>query len=80
MAVAGLILLVRTIRHPRPVSPPQTPPDKAASWLQVAVFTFLVIYPLGIPTSWTRANIIEKRQEAIEDTRLLTPVASVYQG
>jgi phosphatidylglycerol:prolipoprotein diacylglycerol transferase len=80
MAVAGLILLVRTIRHPRPVPPPQTPPDKAASWLQVAVFTFLVIYPLGIPTSWTRANIIEKRQEAIEDTRLLTPVASVYQG
>lgn len=78
MAAAGLILLIRTIRHPRSMLPPPTPPNKAASWLQVAVFTFLVIYPLGIPTSWTRANIIEKRQEAMQDARLSTPVWPVY--
>jgi hypothetical protein len=27
---------------------------------------FLIIYPLGIPTSWTRDNILEKRQESQE--------------
>ncbi len=78
MAATGLILLYRTIRYPRSVLPPPTPPDKSASWLQVTVFALLVIYPLGIPTSWTRANIIEKRQEALEGARLIVPVQSVY--
>ena len=78
MAATGLILLYRTIRYPRSVLPPPTPPDKSASWLQVAVFALLVIYPLGIPTSWTRANIIEKRQEALEGARLSVPVQAVY--
>jgi hypothetical protein len=25
-----------------------------------------VVYPLGIPTSWTRSNIAEKRQETLD--------------
>ncbi|HSF90847.1 MAG TPA: prolipoprotein diacylglyceryl transferase family protein, partial [Paracoccaceae bacterium] len=78
MAAAGLIFLVWTIRHPRPVPRVPNPPKQAASWFQVAIFTILIIYPLGIPTSWTRANIIEKRQEAIEDARITAPIQSAY--
>jgi phosphatidylglycerol:prolipoprotein diacylglycerol transferase len=70
MAAAGLAMLVWTLRHPRAVSEPPQPPEKAASWLQLALLAALILYPLGIPTSWTRANIIEKRQEAPEDARL----------
>ncbi len=80
MAAAGLILLVWTLRSPRSAPPPPHPPAKAASWLQIAVFAALVIYPLGIPTSWTRANIDEKRQEAMEDARITLPRQPDYRG
>ena len=70
MALAGLILLIRTIRHPRPLPPPPSPPARSVSWVQVAVLVFLIVYPLGIPTSWTRANINEKRQETPEEAQV----------
>ena len=80
MATAGLILLVWTLRFPRSVPAPPHPPARAASWLQVAIFAALVIYPLGIPTSWTRANIAEKRQEVLEDARVILPRQAGYRG
>ncbi|MDU8911437.1 prolipoprotein diacylglyceryl transferase [Aestuariicoccus sp. MJ-SS9] len=73
MATAGLILLVWTLRHPRAVPRTAQRRPRAASWLQVIVLAALIIYPLGIPTSWTRANIVEKRQEATEEARLPLP-------
>jgi phosphatidylglycerol:prolipoprotein diacylglycerol transferase len=66
MTAAGLVLLVWTLRRPAAPPPPRPAPAQAASWLQVAVLAALVIYPLGIPTSWTRANIAEKRQESLD--------------
>ena len=66
MTAAGLVLLVWALRRPERPLPPRRPTPQAASWLQVAVLAALVIYPLGIPTSWTRANIAEKRQETLE--------------
>jgi hypothetical protein len=32
----------------------------------VALLTFLMLYPAGIPTSWTRENITAKREAASE--------------
>ncbi len=67
MATAGLVMLVWALRSKRSPREVPTPAPKAASWLQVAIFAFLLLYPLGIPTSWTQANIEEKRQEAMEE-------------
>ena len=80
MAAAGLIMLVRTLRPPHHTYAPPHPPARAASWLQVAVLTFLILYPLGIPTSWTRANIAEKRQEVMEDVGAFPPIGSLHLG
>lgn len=66
MAAAGLVMVVYLLRFPRPAVPPREPVEAKAGWLRVAILTFLVIYPLGIPTSWTRENITEKREEASE--------------
>ena len=71
MAAAGLAMLIWTLKSPRKVKTPPKPPARDASWLQVVVLIAVILYPLGIPTSWTRSNIEEKRQETIEqpDTR-----------
>jgi phosphatidylglycerol:prolipoprotein diacylglycerol transferase len=66
MTAAGLVMLVWALRRPGQPLPPRRVAPQAASWVQVAVLAALVIYPLGIPTSWTRANIAEKRQETLE--------------
>ena len=80
MAAAGLIMLILTLRSPRkPVSLPK-PPARAASWLQIVILIALVLYPLGIPTSWTRANIIEKRQKVMEEARIHLPIGGIYRG
>jgi phosphatidylglycerol:prolipoprotein diacylglycerol transferase len=66
MTAAGLVMLVWALRRPARPLPPRRVAPQAASWMQVAILAALVIYPLGIPTSWTRANIAEKRQETLE--------------
>jgi phosphatidylglycerol:prolipoprotein diacylglycerol transferase len=42
------------------------PPDRAPSLLAVLATVALMLYPLGIPTSWTAQNIAEKRQQALD--------------
>jgi phosphatidylglycerol:prolipoprotein diacylglycerol transferase len=66
MAAAGLAMVVSLVRFPRPAAPPREPVDANAGWLRVAILTCLMLYPLGIPTSWTRENIAEKRETASE--------------
>lgn len=68
MAAAGLVMIVYLLRFPRPAAPRREPVEANAGWLRVAILTFLVLYPLGIPTSWTRENIEEKRAAAPEAT------------
>ena len=74
MATLGLIFLIRTLRSQHHLSRTPIPTPKAASWLQVVILFLLILYPLGIPTSWTRANIEQKRQEAMEEVQLGPPV------
>lgn len=77
MAAAGLMLLLWALRREYLAPARPQPPARAASWVQIALLVVLIVYPLGIPTSWTRANIIEKRQEVLDDNaQLLTPVYS----
>ena len=67
--------LLEGVEYQAPARP--QPLARAASWVQIALLVVLIVYPLGIPTSWTRANIIEKRQEVLDDNaQLLTPVYS----
>ena len=79
MAAIGLAVLLACLY--RPLSPAPPPPatqplpgdgrDRRIGPLRVALFAFLCLYPLGIPTSWTRVNIEEKRQgAALEDVPL----------
>jgi phosphatidylglycerol:prolipoprotein diacylglycerol transferase len=76
MAAAGLVMLIWCLRRKRRVPLPPTPAQKTAGWLQIAALAVLILYPLGIPTSWTRANITEKRQEALEEAVLMQPLGS----
>lgn len=78
MAVAGLIMLIWTLRSPREPRAKPNPAPRSASWLHVAALVILILYPLGIPTSWTRANIEEKRQETMESAGLNQPAISVF--
>ncbi|MFD0980021.1 prolipoprotein diacylglyceryl transferase [Tropicimonas aquimaris] len=80
MAAAGLILLIWTLRSPRQSDSTSQPTERSASWLQIVVLIALILYPLGIPTSWTRANITEKRQETMEEARLDLRPARFYRG
>ena len=73
MAAVGLIMLVWMLKSPRETVPPPMPAARSASWVQIAVLVFLIVYPLGIPTSWTRANIAEKRQEVLDEARSRVP-------
>lgn len=61
MAALGLALLAWVALRPR--VPYAAPPvaEAAPGALRVVLFLALVLYPLGIPTSWTRANIEEMR-------------------
>jgi phosphatidylglycerol:prolipoprotein diacylglycerol transferase len=64
MAAAGLVMVVYLLRVPRPPVAPRTPAEAPVGWLRVAILLFLLVYPAGIPTSWTRENIIAKREAA----------------
>ena len=64
MAAIGLAILIWAWRR-NPVTPRARPTvlEHPVGWPRVAVFAFLCLYPLGIPTSWTRVNIEEKREQ-----------------
>jgi hypothetical protein len=47
----------RNAWRPKPARP------SPASLVQVVLFVALLLYPLGIPTSWTRAHIEQMRAE-----------------
>jgi phosphatidylglycerol:prolipoprotein diacylglycerol transferase len=63
MAAVGLILLIRFLSHPRPEAVLPQPSASRVGLARVLILAFLVVYPLGIPTSWTKANIEAKRAE-----------------
>jgi phosphatidylglycerol:prolipoprotein diacylglycerol transferase len=61
MAGAGLILLVWVALRPPFVPPPVPALPRRAGLARMVLLIALVLYPLGIQTSWTAANITEKR-------------------
>ena len=69
---AGLLLLFWALGRTYHAPGRRHPPARAASWVQIMVLAVLIVYPLGIPTSWTRANIIEKRQEVLDENAWLS--------
>lgn len=69
MAAAGLLMLLVMLRYPRSVPSRRHPEPQQATWLQVALLVFMILYPLGIPTSWTKENITEKRQDPQEEAQ-----------
>jgi phosphatidylglycerol:prolipoprotein diacylglycerol transferase len=66
MAAAGLAMVVYLLWNPRSPVLPRQAAEASAGWLRVAILVFLLVYPAGIPTSWTRENIIAKREAASE--------------
>lgn len=64
MAGIGLAILAWALLRRRPPAQAATvAPPRAVNPLLVAAFVFLCLYPLGIPTSWTRQNIEAIRAE-----------------
>ena len=66
MAAAGLLMLIWYIRNPRRATKPIAFRDRKVGWVLPLVLAALILYPLGIPTSWTQKNIVEKRLEKKE--------------
>lgn len=66
MAAAGLLMLLWFLRHPHRVVKSAVLGDRKAGWVLPIILTALILYPLGIPTSWTQKNIVEKRLETKE--------------
>ena len=66
MGAAGLVMVAYLLRFPRSPAPARAPADESAGLLRVAMLVFLLVYPAGIPTSWTRENITAKREAASE--------------
>jgi len=66
MAIVGLGLLVWFARNKRPIAPasPLFADERRTGWIYPSLFVLLLLYPLGIPTSWTQKNIEEKRMNA----------------
>jgi phosphatidylglycerol:prolipoprotein diacylglycerol transferase len=57
MAAIGLVVLVWALRRKAPALPAAAAAPRRVSPLAVGAFILLCLYPLGIPTSWTRQNI-----------------------
>lgn len=67
MAAIGLAVLAWTLNHQRPLPRPAAVAERRVNPLLVVAFAFLCLYPLGIPTSWTRQNIETIRAEEPSD-------------
>ena len=65
MAVIGLMMLVIALRRDRTVPPTRRVIARPIGLFQVAALVFLILYPLGIPTSWTAENIAQKREGSL---------------
>lgn len=64
MTAIGLCLLAWFLLNPRAVAPPPAPVPRWPGWPSVLLLLALIVYPLGIPNSWTKVNIDAKRQTA----------------
>ena len=64
MAAIGLLLLMYFLRRPVQERARIWKSEQGAGVIRVGVLIFLILYPLGIPTSWTQVNIQEKRLES----------------
>jgi phosphatidylglycerol:prolipoprotein diacylglycerol transferase len=73
MAAIGLAVLVWALRRRLPGVPFISPEPRQVNPFLVVVFIFLCLYPLGIPTSWTRENIETIRGEEPVETPGGTP-------
>lgn len=71
MSAIGLALLVYFIRNPqieKPDNSLRNASDAPVGLTRAIVLSLLILYPLGIPTSWTLENIKQKRQDATLET------------
>ena len=66
MALAGLAAFVWFVRAPGSVYRALPPVPRRAGWRRRAVLLVCLLYPLGMPTSWTTPNIEQQRREAQE--------------
>lgn len=66
MALAGVLIFVLALHRRKPIHPSRLIRPRNATRLQLVLLTFLILYPLGIPTSWTADNIIQKREDVLE--------------
>jgi phosphatidylglycerol:prolipoprotein diacylglycerol transferase len=65
MAALGLLLLIFFLLWPIAVSSTRSAPKQGAGLTRIVILLGLILYPLGIPTSWTKSNIEEKRTEQV---------------
>jgi len=72
-AALGLVILIWAWRRPAVIKPARAGPKRPVGLVRVALFAFLCLYPLGIPTSWTRVNIEEKRDVTTTPPSAPTP-------
>lgn len=69
MAGFGVALLLHFRARPPKKTQARQPGSRPAGLIRAVLLALLILYPLGIPTSWTQENIIAKRAE--------TPIADV---
>lgn len=68
MTAAGLLLLAVLLRRPARPQPRRVPPaDGGPGLVLPLLLAALIVYPLGIPTSWTARNIAEKRAATLSE-------------
>ena len=64
MAASGVALLLLFIKFPPRIVRPKPTQSQHAGLIRVLILFFIILYPLGIPTSWTQENIVAKRGES----------------
>jgi phosphatidylglycerol:prolipoprotein diacylglycerol transferase len=73
MGVSGLAMLVALAIWPRQPPAVRSPGHEPVGIWRPVLFAMLLIYPLGIPTSWTHANIVAKRSSVSAEPDRSTP-------